>query len=110
MTTTATHTAPVNIDTGRDLNIPQLRAQLGMDLMAASGGRIRTFGPSAVSLPVSNGYAVVVILEADDTYTVQRTFTRSGVIRIKGAESNVYADQVGDSVYRASCFRNVTFG
>lgn len=108
MTTTATHAAPV--DTGRDIDTAQLRRQCGMDLLAASGGRITRYGPSAVLLPVSNGYAVMVTLEANDTYTVQRTFRRSGVIRIKGTETNVYADQVGDSVYRASCFRNVNFG
>ena len=63
-----------------------------------------------IKLPVSNGYAVNVLLHPNDTYTVQRTFTRSGVTKIKGQLDGVYAEDVGEQAYQASSFRSNDFG
>jgi hypothetical protein len=38
---------------------------------------------------------VVIRLEWDDTYTVRRVFTRSGVAKVKGERTTVYFDDLG---------------
>lgn len=82
----------------------------GMNILAISGGRKRFDGETVV-LPVSSGYTVEVeYVQARDLYDVRRVFTRSGVRRVKGEVQGVYADQVGEAAYQASCFRNVEFG
>lgn len=79
--------------------------QIGnMNVLAISGGRA-TGLPDGVELPVGNGYRVRVRLTPVDDYIVERVFIRSGVVRVKGAETH-YFDTVGDAAYRASCFRN----
>jgi hypothetical protein len=84
----------------------QLRDQIGRgNMMAISGGRLWLTNGSAV-LPVSNGYSVVVHLDTNDTYVVQRLFKRGMKVWIKGERTNVYAEQVGDVAYYASCFRS----
>lgn len=81
--------------------------QIGMgNILAISGGRIQTDAEGRMTLPVRYGYAVRVTLAANDTYTVERTFTRSGVTTVRGVREGVYADQVGDAAYTASCFRD----
>jgi len=75
----------------------------GMNRAAISGGR--SFGTqNALIMPVSHGYHVVVSLAANDTYTVQRVFARAGKATVKAEWSDVYADQVGEIAYQASCF------
>jgi hypothetical protein len=101
--------------TGRPFNEDELIAQIGrMNIFAISGGRvgvIRENGETVgIELPVSNGYRVSIKLGWDDTWTVSRQFARAGVVFEKGTLSSVYADQVGESAYQASCFRNVEFG
>ena len=90
-----------------------LRAQIGrMNVLAISGGRSTAHTATdsdgtfvdGVVLPVRYGYAVVVTLAANDTYTVQRTFTRSGVTTVKAERADVYCDQVGDVAYELSCW------
>ena len=76
----------------------------GMNVLAISGGRV-TGLPDGIELPVGNGYRVRVRLTPVDDYIVERVFIRSGVVRVKGAETH-YCDTVGDAAYRASCFRN----
>jgi hypothetical protein len=84
----------------------ELARQIGTgNILAISGGRVLV-RESGVTLPVSNGYSVEVDLAADDTYVVRRVFTRAGKRWIKGERTNVYCDQVGESAYRASCFRS----
>lgn len=75
------------------------------NIFSISGGRV-TGLVDGIELPVSNGYRVRVRLAANDTYTVQRIFTRSGVDRIKGEKHDVFADEVGEQAYRAGMFRS----
>lgn len=83
-----------------------LRAQIGrMNMMAISGGRLWLTDGSVV-LPVSNGYSVVIDLDASDTYTVRRVFRRGTKVWTKGERTNVYCDEVGEVAYYASCFRS----
>jgi hypothetical protein len=77
-------------------------AQIGrMNVLAISGGRVNRH-PDGVTLPVSNGYVVIVTLDPCDTYTVTRGYRG----RIMGQRSDVYCDQVGEVAYRASCFHS----
>ncbi len=94
-------------DTGRDIVPEQLLAQIGIgNLMAVSGGRWIRYGFSSVRFPCGAGYEVLVTLEADDTYTVRRIFSRSGTWFLHGERTNVYNDAVSEVVYFASCFRS----
>lgn len=101
---------------GRPFNEDELIAQIGrMNIFAISGGRVGVDVNSAgetvgIELPVSNGYRVRIELGWDDTWTVSRQFVRKGVVSDKGTLTSVYADQVGEIAYKASCFRNVEFG
>lgn len=88
----------------------EVLAQIGrMNVLAISGGRVR-LADGVVVLPVRYGYTVEVALTFADTYTVRRVFTRGTQTWVKGEETNVYADEVGDTAYRASCYVNVPFG
>ena len=99
----------------RPFDEDELLGQIGRgNVFAISGGRVgvsvengETVG---IELPVSNGYKVSIKLGWDDTWTVSRLFVRAGVVFDKGTISGVYADQVGEVAYQASCFRNVKFG
>ena len=105
MEATTTHT------TARTINARTLRDQIGgMNVLAISGGRLGYVTESTVELPVSNGYRVLVTLEADDTYTVRRAIKRGGRLVTKGEMFGVYAEQVGEVAYRASCFHSTPFG
>lgn len=85
----------------------ELIAQIGkMNLWAISGGRVQIDSQGAVVLKVGNGYAVRIILEGNDTYTVQRLWR----MNVKGEARNVYADEVGEIAYVASCYVNRDFG
>jgi hypothetical protein len=79
--------------------------QIGGNLMAISGGRVKAL-PDGIEMPVSNGYKVRVRLSSNDTYRVERVFSRGGTDFDKGFRDNVYADQVSEHAYYASCFRN----
>ena len=77
----------------------------GMNLLAISGGRIFIMDKTTVMLPVRHGYRVIVHYnEALDLYDVERVLIRKGQVTVKGTEASLYADQVGDSAYRASCY------
>lgn len=79
--------------------------QIGrMNVLAISGGRA-TIGYHCVVLPVSSGYHVVVSLQGNDTYRVQRVFLRAGKASVKEEWTDVYCDQVGEVAYQASCYR-----
>lgn len=75
------------------------------NLAAISGHRVIPL-PDGVELPVSNGYSVKVRLAGNDTYTVQRVFTRAGKEVVKGERTDVYCEDVGQAAYYASCFRS----
>lgn len=99
-------------NTGRDLDWPTLLDQIGRwTVLAISGGRVVRLGKSAVSLPVGRGYSVRVILEADDTYTVQRVYSRRPKGEtVKGEVTGVYCDDIEEVAYVAACFVNRSFG
>jgi hypothetical protein len=102
---------------GRPFNEDELLGQIGRgNIFAISGGRVgvdkNDKGETIrIELPVSNGYRVSIFLNWNDTWTVSRQFVRKGVVSDKGTIENVYADQVGEVAYQASCFRsNNAFG
>lgn len=81
-----------------------LVAQIGrMNILGISGGRI-TYRSTGITLPVAHGYRVTVDLNADDTYTCRRVFTRGTKTWIKKEWAGVHADQIGDIAYQASCY------
>lgn len=93
--------AAISVD---DVQRKEMVAQIGAGNIATiSGGRIRSI-PSGIELPVSAGYVVRVELDAMDTYIVSRVFVRAGKEFGKGVRDNVYADEVGQAAYYASCY------
>lgn len=83
-----------------------IAAQIGrMNVLAISGGRCQRLD-DGIRLPVGYGYHVDVHYTAGDDYTVERVFIRDGRVFSKGAETRVYAPELGETAYRASCFRN----
>jgi hypothetical protein len=83
-----------------------IKAQIGMwNVLATSGGRV-IIRDTGITLPCGYGYSVTVDLDPSDTYTVRRVFTRSGVATVKGERTDIYAEQLGETVYRAGCFRD----
>ena len=94
----------------READTRELIAQIGrMNILAISGGRI-ALRQSGVTLTVGSGYRVTVDLDWNDTYVVRRIFQRGAKTWIKGEQRNVYADEVGEAAYQASCFRNGAWG
>lgn len=87
------------------LNVYTLFRQIGgMNVLAISGGRFQHLNDSTVELPVSNGYYVEVELAGNDTYTVRQVFKRSGKCYIKSEVTDVYASEIGEVAYQASCY------
>lgn len=81
-------------------------AQIGrMNVLAVSGGRVQTNDDTLV-LPVRHGYSVEVDLDPSDTYSVRRVFTRGGRRVVKGEMTDVYCEDIGEAVYRASCYHD----
>lgn len=94
----------------RDCDTQQMLQQIGrMNILAISGGRIIR-RDTGVTLPVGAGYSVTVDYNWDDTYVVRRVFKRGAKIWIKGEQTDVYMDEVGEAAYRASSFRSYDFG
>jgi hypothetical protein len=103
------YTDTISTDGMRECDAQALLAQIGRgNILAISGGRVGV-RKTGVTLPVAAGYSVTVDLAANDTYTVRRVFTRAGRTWVKGERTDVYCDQVGETSYQASCFRNVKF-
>lgn len=83
--------------------------QIGrMNVLAISGGRVQ-HRETGVTLPVGSGYSVTVDLAANDTYTVRRVFKRGAKVWVKGEQTEVYCDEVGEIAYQASSFRSYDF-
>lgn len=94
----------------RPCDAQEVKAQIGrMNILAISGGRVG-ISETGIELPVSSGYRVMINLDWNDTYTVQRILVRKGVATLKGAVEGVYCDEVGEVAYQASCYKNVKFG
>ena len=102
----------------RPFNEDELLGQIGrMNIFAISGGRVQVWRTNdgkatrTITLPVSNGYSVEIYLAWDDTWTVTRQFKRKGQYFNKGTIEGVYAENIGEVAYQASCFRsNHDFG
>lgn len=95
----------------REMRLSMLNSIGRMNIAATSGGRVEWLGDMLLRLPIRYGYAVEVELDfGSDTYTVRRTFTRSGTRKVFGEETYVYFDTLGETVYRAGCYVNVAFG
>lgn len=94
----------------RDCDTDQVIEQIGRNnLFAISGGRVLR-RKTGVTLPVARGYSVEIDLQGNDTYIVKRVFTRAGKASVKGEAVDVYAFDLGDVAYYASCYVNVPFG
>jgi len=110
-----TNIIPSNVG-GRDFDLKTTVDQIGrMNILAISGGKVNSVADAkgnqvGLELPVSNGYSVRVLLANDDTYTVQRCFTRGSNESVKGEQTGVYADEVGETAYQAGMFRSNNFG
>jgi uncharacterized protein YgiB involved in biofilm formation len=96
---------------GYDFSHEVALRQIGTrNVLAISGGRVLLIGDEnqttvGMALPVSQGYQVHVYIANDDTYTVQRIFRG----KVKGERSGVYADDLGEAAWNASCYQNVEF-
>jgi hypothetical protein len=97
-------------NTFRECDARTLVTQIGrMNVLAISGGRVMA-RETGVTLPVGCGYSVTVDLDGNDTYVVRRVFKRGAKVWVKGEQTNVYFDEVGEVAYQASCFRNGEWG
>ena len=63
-----------------------------------------------IILPISSGYRVRIALAADDTYTVTREMKRGAKMFVKGVQTNVYCDELGEVCYQASSYKSNNFG
>ena len=79
-------------------------------LAAISGGRVQA-RRTGITLPISRGWAVTIDLAADDTYTVRRLRARNAVFAdLIGEQTGVYAQDLSETAYVASCYVNRGFG
>jgi hypothetical protein len=56
------------------------------------------------------GSRAPVSLAADDTYTVNREMQRGAKLFVKGVQTGVYCDELGEVCYRASSYKSFAFG
>jgi hypothetical protein len=93
------------------MNVDETLRQIGrMTVLGISGGRVLRDGED-ILLPVSSGYRVRIHLDvAWDTYTVTREMKRGTKVFVKGVQSNVYCDEVGEVAYRAGMYKSYPFG
>jgi hypothetical protein len=101
----------------RQMDPRETLRQIGnMNIAAISGGRWHldeyVLGEryADILLPVSSGYRVRISLAADDTYTVTREMKRGAKLFVKGVQTNVYFDELGEVCYQASCYKSNDFG
>jgi hypothetical protein len=91
-------------------DIGLLMQQLGrMNFLAISGGRM-FYNDHGVILPVGHGYKVTIDLQWNDEYTVRRIRIKGFRAYLHGEVTGVYAENLGEVAYRASCFENGPFG
>ena len=99
----------------REMDPQVTLAQVGrMNLMAISGFRWSldtTVAPyDDILLPVSSGYRVRIALDANDTYTVTREMRRGSKLFVKGVQTDVYCEELGEACYQASSYKSNDFG
>ena len=93
-----------------DCKADMLIAQIGMaNFFAISGGRVMV-RPTGITLPVSHGYSVEIDLAGNDTYTVQRVYSRGTKRTIKGIKEGIYCDSIAEQAIQASSFRSYEWG
>lgn len=101
----------------REMVPQQTLQQIGIaNVLSISGGRwhmdeyVMSERYGDIILPVSSGYRVRISLAANDTYTVTREMKRGSKMFVKGVQTDVYCDEIGEVAYLASCYKNVDFG
>ena len=89
-----------------------MEQQIGRaNILSISGGRVQRIASTTLSFPVSAGFSVEVeYVEGRDLYNVRRVFSRGLEQSIKGEVTHVYAEDLGETAYRASCWQNLKFG
>ena len=99
------------------MNPQETLAQVGrLHLMSISGFRwhldeyVAGERYADILLPVSSGYRVRIALAANDTYTVTREMKRGAKVFVKGVQTEVYFDELGEVCYQASCYKSNDFG
>lgn len=76
-------------------------------ILAVSGGRYLYMDDNTLTLPVRYGYSVEVeYIPGADMYEVRRMYRRGTTIRCKGHMRPLFADQLSEAVYRASCYHD----
>jgi len=109
----------MNVNTARDAHpeATEIRRtmldQIGrMTVLAICGGRLQATGLYTIEFKDSSaGHIVEVTYDSvPDAYTVRRLFRRGGKTWIKGEMDHVYADQLSDACYTASCWNGTPFG
>lgn len=96
----------VTAPTGRTWNPNTALQQIGRStVLAISGGRTKIENGNLI-LPVSNGYCVEIEYDWTDTYVVRRIFKRGDKRWVKGEVREVYAFNLSEVAYQASCFRD----
>lgn len=77
------------------------------NILAVSGGRWFRISDTEIHLPVTYGYRVSVKYDlGSDSYIVSRSYVRGSKVFDKGSVSNVYFTELGDKVYKASCYES----
>lgn len=91
--------------------------QIGIaTVLSISGGRVTPvvgldgIEHVGIDLPVSSGYHVIVVCQADDTYRVHRVLKRGPRLFDHGQVAGVYCDQLAEVAYQAGMFRSFDFG
>ena len=87
-------------------NNDQLIQQIGKgNILSISGGRVGE-RETGITLPVRYGYKVEIDLMGNDTYRVRRVYETKSQRIIKGEKTDVYASEVGEIAYQASCYKD----
>lgn len=83
----------------------EIARQIGRNVWAISGGRVHALR-DGISMPCGSGYRVHVRLTPGDDYIVERVYVRNGREFPHGSRERVYADEVAEAAYYASCYRS----
>lgn len=111
-TVSAEYFTAIKIHAQRPLTAPYrkcdpqaLLQQIGAEIWAISGGRWFDIG-EGLALPNARGNWVIIHYMGDDTYTVRHATVRKNIVRWKRTWTNVYAENVAQIAYLASCWEN----
>ena len=81
-------------------------------VLAICGGRLKVTDFCRIEFRDSSGghFVEVTYDQVPDAYTVRRLFRRGTKTTIKGEMTHVYAEQLADACYTASCWDGTPFG